>query len=232
MKKIVTALVLVAMVLSIFSMTAFAVDQNTLTKAQYEELKAAADFVETFRHKSKFNWQMDLLGYMDAKTPQYITEKYDDGSARAAEVPANLLKDLFYEAFVISNASYFYEPVVSPKGFFESDILPYLSAGQYNSEKGIYDIYDDAMGGGYYSVLNGYIENSDSTYSFYYAIYSDYGTYEAGETPEVIVITLKLENDGIALVSDKKVDKLPTKYSEVPTATASTETPATETKVI
>ena len=46
MKKIVTALVLLAMVLSIFSMTAFAVDQNTLTKAQYEKLKESADFVE------------------------------------------------------------------------------------------------------------------------------------------------------------------------------------------
>ena len=215
MKKIVTALVLLAMVLSIFSMTAFAVDQNTLTKAQYEKLKASADFVEEFNHGIRINFMCDMLIYLESKESQYITDKYDDGYASAAEIPANLMKDIFYEA------------TSAPIGFFESDVLPLLNKNDerfYNADKGTYRIFNPAMGGGHYSVLNGYIDNNDSTYSFYYAGYADYGEYEAGELPEdFIVITLKLENDGIALVSDKQVDKLPEKYSEVPTATTAIE---------
>lgn len=263
MKKIVSLLVLVAMVLSIFSMTAFAVDQSTLTKAQYEKLKEAADYVELCEYHVPFLvWVADLYGYAIQNTPQYVYYRYDydENDQQAllpycANIPVSELKTLTYKA------------TPAPKGFYESFIEPKLENNSsnywdnetstvihyetvevydkngkevsinygYDKKNGTYTVYDPARGKEPDYDYSGFVDNGDATYSFYYGeidydkTYFDetkvewvWAKYDRG-----IAITLKFENDGIALVSDKKVDKLPTKYSEVPTATT-----ATETKVV
>lgn len=255
MKKIVTAFVLVAVVLSIFSMTAFSADQNTLTKAQYEELKEAADFTAEYFFESRDDWMLTVATYFETAYPNYLyydspLSEWNDGYYGGYYVvaPASLFESAFYNA------------TGAPKGFFETNIKPqiidsyvtYVDDNKeiwipgcettaytkneeevtinlgYKENDNTYGIYWGPKGGGYYVALNGYIGNNDSTYSFYYVRYSDYADYEDGmEYESVIVITLKTESDDISLVSDKKVDKLPEKYSEVPT-----ETTASETKVV
>ena len=260
MKKIVTALVLLAMVLSIFSMTAFAVDQNTLTKAQYEKLKESADFVELCEYHIPIDvWVGGLYDYAIQNTPQYVYYfyDYDENDQQAllpycANIPVSELKTLTYKA------------TPAPKGFFENFIEPNLEKYSsnywddetstvihyrtvevydkngkeisinygYDKKNGTYTVYDPARGKEPDYDYNGFVDNGNGTYSFYYGEI-DYDKTYFDETKEEwvwvkydrgIAITLKLENDGITLVSDKKVDKLPTKYSEVPTATASSET--------
>lgn len=189
MKKTISLIIAVAVMLGLLALPAFA-DGGTLSEEQLEALEAVASFVvgDSF-DVGCVDWKSPVIYELQSSSPEYVK---DEDGILVANAPVDVIKNAFNKT--ISSA---------PKGYWDSHVLPKLEEdGNLNKESNMCRI-EEFMGGGMPSY--GYVkyeDNKDGTYGLYYALIEDYGEDSMpifGDTGKII--TLKPEADGTALVS-------------------------------